>query len=71
VLRATAFAAGAAALGGRRGGIAIIAALAIGWAAARLSMHRIGGLTGDGYGAICELSETAVLLVWCVDIGAG
>jgi len=32
---------------------------------------RFGGLTGDGYGAICELSETAfvVLLVWMQGLG--
>lgn len=30
---------------------------------ARLAMVRIGGLTGDVYGAICEIAEAAVLIV--------
>jgi len=33
---------------------------------ARLAMARISGLTGDVYGAICEVVETMVLIAWAV-----
>lgn len=39
-------------------GIVLIAVFLLGW----FTMTRIPGLTGDIYGAICELSETLVLL---------
>jgi len=31
----------------------------------RLAMSRLGGLTGDVYGATVELAETAVLVAAC------
>jgi cobalamin synthase len=41
--------------------------LAAGWLAttviARLAMARIGGLTGDVYGAVCETVEVVILIV--------
>jgi cobalamin synthase len=30
---------------------------------ARVAMARIGGLTGDVYGAICEITEVVILIV--------
>jgi len=33
-----------------------------GWAMARQMAGKLGGLTGDTYGALCELTETALLL---------
>ena len=33
------------------------------WLFARFSMKRISGLTGDIYGAICEITELVVLLL--------
>ena len=35
---------------------------------ARLGLNRLGGLTGDIYGMICESIEVAVLLVGCMPI---
>ena len=42
-------------------GAAFVVALGV----AALAWWRIGGLTGDVYGAVCELSETGVLLLLC------
>jgi adenosylcobinamide-GDP ribazoletransferase len=39
----------------------VLAGLAV-WAIARFTMHKIPGLTGDIYGATCELVELIVLL---------
>lgn len=63
------------------GGIALLVALAVAglpggglwagtvlltWLFGRWTMRRIPGLTGDTYGALCEITELAVLLVWTV-----
>ena len=42
---------------------AVSAAVMVGLA--RLAVSRLGGLTGDVYGATVELAETAVLVVAC------
>jgi adenosylcobinamide-GDP ribazoletransferase len=41
-------------------------AVLVGLLAVWFTLRRIPGLTGDIYGALCELVETAVLLVFCV-----
>jgi len=44
-------------------GLVVLAlAGAVTWGAARFAQHRLSGLTGDIYGAICELVEMVVLL---------
>ncbi|MDP2948873.1 MAG: adenosylcobinamide-GDP ribazoletransferase [Chloroflexota bacterium] len=42
--------------------VAAAVALAVGWGVARFALARLPGLTGDIYGAICELVEAAVLI---------
>jgi adenosylcobinamide-GDP ribazoletransferase len=58
---------GLALVGAATAGIAGLAALVAVWlfamAAARYTMSKIPGLTGDNYGAICEGAETLVLLL--------
>jgi adenosylcobinamide-GDP ribazoletransferase len=55
----------AAVLVGRwRGAIALAAAALTAWLAVRLALGKVPGLTGDLYGAISELVEAAVLLVF-------
>ncbi len=44
--------------------VALLAGLLVAW----FTLRRIPGLTGDIYGAMCELVETAVLLVFCVTL---
>jgi adenosylcobinamide-GDP ribazoletransferase len=34
------------------------------WLIAGFALRRLGGLTGDIYGALCELVETLVLLIF-------
>jgi adenosylcobinamide-GDP ribazoletransferase len=53
------------------GAIAMLVAIVVGALAARLSNARLGGLTGDSYGAVCELGEAAVLVAWsaCEKVG--
>jgi adenosylcobinamide-GDP ribazoletransferase len=46
------------------GSLATIAALLVAAWAARFTLRRLPGLTGDSYGAICELGEAVVLVVW-------
>lgn len=41
----------------------LLAALAAGWGARRLMLHRLGGTTGDTAGAMVEVVEAAVLVV--------
>jgi adenosylcobinamide-GDP ribazoletransferase len=41
-------------------GIALVFALLVAW----FVVHRLHGLTGDVYGALCELTELATLLVF-------
>lgn len=61
---ATVIALGAATAIGGPGGLASAGfAVLVGLAVGRWAIGRIQGLTGDVYGAICELAETAVLLV--------
>ncbi len=45
------------------GGLLGLGTLLLTWCIARFMMKRIPGLTGDIYGAICEVVETSVLLV--------
>lgn len=47
---------------GVRGLLALVVALAVAFLIARLAQNRLGGLTGDTYGMICESVEVAVLL---------
>ncbi|MCC9075395.1 adenosylcobinamide-GDP ribazoletransferase [Litorilinea aerophila] len=49
-------------VGGWWGAGALVLALLVTWLAGRFAVARIGGLTGDLYGATCVLVETAVLL---------
>jgi adenosylcobinamide-GDP ribazoletransferase len=46
--------------------ISIAAAVLIAWLAARFTLRRIPGLTGDIYGAINELIEVFVLILWTI-----
>jgi adenosylcobinamide-GDP ribazoletransferase len=46
------------------GFVASLAALFVAALAARFALRRLPGLTGDSYGAICELGEMAVLVAW-------
>ncbi len=50
--------------GGWRGLAVLPIAALITWAVARLVLRRLPGLTGDVYGALCELLETLVLLAF-------
>ncbi len=47
---------------------ACAAAVLVGLLVVWFTLRRIPGLTGDIYGALCELVETAVLLVFCVTL---
>lgn len=62
---AVAFGAGCAA-GGVRGGVVLVAGPAIGWAVSygwiRHLLRRLGGLTGDTFGSLIEITQTAVLV---------
>lgn len=51
-------------LGSWLGLIALLVVLLIVWGGGRFVMRRIPGMTGDIYGTMCEISETAVLLVF-------
>jgi len=44
--------------------VALLVGLLVVW----FTLRRIPGLTGDIYGALCELVETAILLVFCVTL---
>jgi adenosylcobinamide-GDP ribazoletransferase len=48
--------------GGWAGLAGLAAAGLAGWAVARFTLARLPGLTGDLYGAVCELGEAAALL---------
>jgi adenosylcobinamide-GDP ribazoletransferase len=62
---ATVVAAAASALAAEwLGMVALAVAGATTWAFTMFALGRLGGLTGDIYGALCELSETVVLLVF-------
>lgn len=55
-----------AALAGWRGIIPLVVAPLAMLVMARLAVARLGGLTGDVYGAIVELAETAALVAACL-----
>jgi adenosylcobinamide-GDP ribazoletransferase len=50
--------------GAERGLAAMVLAAIVTWLAARFTLRRLPGLTGDIYGAICELVEVVVLLLF-------
>jgi adenosylcobinamide-GDP ribazoletransferase len=50
--------------GGERGLLALALVGGATWLVARFTLKRIPGLTGDIYGAICEMMEVLVLLVF-------
>jgi adenosylcobinamide-GDP ribazoletransferase len=62
-LIATLFTALCAAALGARGVIAWVAATLVVLVLARIAQSRVGGMTGDVYGAVGELTEIAVLMV--------
>ncbi len=63
LLVATGFAALAAAICGAFGLAGLVGAFAVTTVIARFAVARLGGLTGDIYGMVCESVEVAVLLV--------
>jgi adenosylcobinamide-GDP ribazoletransferase len=69
-LAALAIAAGLAVLVGRaRGGVALAAMLAVSSLLAWFFVRRIGGVTGDVYGATIEVNEAVALLVFAAAPG--
>jgi adenosylcobinamide-GDP ribazoletransferase len=66
VIVATVTAVLAAAIVGWRGLVLAGAAAAAMWAMSRLAVARLGGLTGDVYGAIVETAEAAALVAACL-----
>lgn len=49
---------------GSRGAVALALPLLAGGAVAKSVCRRLGGLTGDVYGALCEIAETVALAVF-------
>lgn len=39
------------------------------WLSGKWLSHKLGGLTGDTYGAICEITETVSLMIICANQG--
>ncbi len=68
ILVATVFAALCCALFGGLGVFSFVAAFVVGTGIARLALSRLGGLTGDVYGMICETVELTVLVIGTVAI---
>jgi adenosylcobinamide-GDP ribazoletransferase len=69
ILLASLFTLASGGLGGNlRGLLACLLAAGIVWAGARFTLRRIPGLTGDIYGALNELVEAAVLLVFAAGV---
>jgi adenosylcobinamide-GDP ribazoletransferase len=69
ILLASLFSLASSGLGGHlRGLLACLLAAGIVWAGARFTLRRIPGLTGDIYGALNELVEAAVLLVFAAGV---
>lgn len=66
VFVATIFAALGCAFFGAFGFAAFIIALIVALFIARLALNRLGGLTGDIYGMVCESVEAGVLLIGCM-----
>lgn len=62
VLIATMFTVLVCACLGTRGLLALVVAFIVAFFVARVALNRLGGLTGDIYGMICESVEVAVLL---------
>jgi adenosylcobinamide-GDP ribazoletransferase len=46
-----------------RTGIGVLVGLGLAWALARHALRRVGGLTGDVLGALCEVATTGCLVV--------
>jgi adenosylcobinamide-GDP ribazoletransferase len=70
LLLATLLAIALAWLGGALLGLAALAAVAfVAWLLVRFTLQRIPGLTGDIYGALCEVSEVCVLLTFVAGVG--
>lgn len=63
VFIATMFTALVCVFDGVRGLLALVVAFIVAFLAARVALNRLGGLTGDIYGAICESVEVTVLLL--------
>jgi adenosylcobinamide-GDP ribazoletransferase len=61
---ASAIAIACAAIVGWQGLVALAVAVVLLWCSARFIIQRIPGLTGDSYGAICEIVEVGTLLVF-------
>jgi adenosylcobinamide-GDP ribazoletransferase len=55
---------------GERGLLALAVAFVATWLAARFTLQRLPGLTGDIYGAICEIVELLVLLIFAARVPA-
>ena len=53
---------GICALNGGRGFTALIAALLVAWLLLSAAQKRLGGVTGDVFGCLIELTESAVLV---------
>ena len=53
-----------------RGLLAMALAGGAAWLAARFTLRRLPGLTGDIYGAICEIIEVLVLLLFAARVPA-
>jgi adenosylcobinamide-GDP ribazoletransferase len=69
ILLASLFALASGGLSGNlRGLLAFLLAAGIVWAGARFTLRRIPGLTGDIYGALNEIVEAAVLLVFAAGV---
>ncbi len=68
VLLATMIAVLCCAIFGWLGFAAFVGAAMIAGLVARLALNRLGGLTGDIYGMICESVEVGVLLVGCARV---
>ena len=57
---------GICALNGGRGFTALIAALLVAWLLLSAARKRLGGVTGDVFGCLIELTESAVLVACCL-----
>mgnify|MGYP000093641803 FL=1 len=57
---------GICALNGGRGVTALIAALLVAWLLLSAAQKRLGGVTGDVFGCLIELTESAVLVACCL-----
>ena len=51
-------------LSGRFGLVVAGCVIVAAWLVARCGMRRLGGLTGDIYGAVCEVTEATALVAW-------